>query len=215
MPPSPPYPMQCSRRIRPTINRQSALADLVASQFAILKVGPELTFAYREAVFAMAAMEQQLPRAIDSDVISCIDAVMNADDKQLARLCAGRRAAAPAQALRFQRPRALLLARSADCQRRCSAAIKYRSCARAAWAGRTICRDRHSRTMAGRCRSASSITRLAPSFANTLRPADHPLCCSNQAEKALLSNGSVVSLSKVGKTGRGFARPASAISSGT
>jgi D-tagatose-bisphosphate aldolase class II non-catalytic subunit len=59
----------------------ACLSGLVASHFAILKVGPELTFAYREAVFAMAEMEQHLPRAIQSDVISCIDAVMNADDK--------------------------------------------------------------------------------------------------------------------------------------
>lgn len=60
---------------------EECLSGLVANHFAILKVGPELTFAYREAVFAMAAMEQHLPRAIDSDVISYIDAVMNADDK--------------------------------------------------------------------------------------------------------------------------------------
>ena len=38
-----------------------ALADLVASHFAILKVGPELTAAYREAVVAMAAIEEWLP----------------------------------------------------------------------------------------------------------------------------------------------------------
>ena len=35
-----------------------ALSDLVASHFAILKVGPELTVAYREAVVAMAAIEE-------------------------------------------------------------------------------------------------------------------------------------------------------------
>ena len=58
-----------------------SLAGLVASHFAILKVGPELTFAYREAVFAMAAIEEQLAVATPSRVIACIDNVMNHDDK--------------------------------------------------------------------------------------------------------------------------------------
>ncbi len=35
-----------------------ALKALVADHFAILKVGPELTFAYREALFALALMEE-------------------------------------------------------------------------------------------------------------------------------------------------------------
>lgn len=39
---------------------ESALAALVGSHFGILKVGPELTFAFREAVVAMAEMEQWL-----------------------------------------------------------------------------------------------------------------------------------------------------------
>jgi len=38
----------------------AALASLVANHFAILKVGPELTFAFREAVVAMAHIEAQL-----------------------------------------------------------------------------------------------------------------------------------------------------------
>jgi D-tagatose-bisphosphate aldolase class II non-catalytic subunit len=58
-----------------------SLSGLVASHFAILKVGPELTFAYREAVFAMAAMEDYLPAAARSNVIGVIDDVMNADDR--------------------------------------------------------------------------------------------------------------------------------------
>lgn len=37
----------------------SALRALVEDHFAILKVGPWLTFAYREAVFALAAMESE------------------------------------------------------------------------------------------------------------------------------------------------------------
>jgi D-tagatose-1,6-bisphosphate aldolase subunit GatZ/KbaZ len=39
---------------------ESALRALVADHFAILKVGPELTFAFREAVFALEAMEREL-----------------------------------------------------------------------------------------------------------------------------------------------------------
>jgi len=39
---------------------QEALQQLVEDHFVILKVGPELTFAYREAVFALALMEIEL-----------------------------------------------------------------------------------------------------------------------------------------------------------
>jgi len=38
----------------------SALGQMVEDHFAILKVGPWLTFAYREAVFALSAIEQEL-----------------------------------------------------------------------------------------------------------------------------------------------------------
>jgi D-tagatose-1,6-bisphosphate aldolase subunit GatZ/KbaZ len=37
----------------------SALKQMVEDHFAILKVGPELTFAFREAVFALAAIERE------------------------------------------------------------------------------------------------------------------------------------------------------------
>jgi D-tagatose-1,6-bisphosphate aldolase subunit GatZ/KbaZ len=37
-----------------------ALAQMVEDHFAILKVGPGLTFAFREAVFALSAIEQEL-----------------------------------------------------------------------------------------------------------------------------------------------------------
>jgi len=37
---------------------ESALSDLVATHFAILKVGPSLTFAFREAVLALVRIEQ-------------------------------------------------------------------------------------------------------------------------------------------------------------
>lgn len=39
--------------------RPDRLAELVEDHFAILKVGPELTFAFREAVFAMEMMEKE------------------------------------------------------------------------------------------------------------------------------------------------------------
>jgi D-tagatose-1,6-bisphosphate aldolase subunit GatZ/KbaZ len=38
---------------------RDALKDLVEDHFAILKVGPALTFAFREAVFALAGMERE------------------------------------------------------------------------------------------------------------------------------------------------------------
>ena len=38
----------------------SALASMVKDHFAILKVGPALTFAFREAVFALSAIEREL-----------------------------------------------------------------------------------------------------------------------------------------------------------
>jgi D-tagatose-1,6-bisphosphate aldolase subunit GatZ/KbaZ len=38
---------------------QAALAEMVRDHFAILKVGPWLTFAFREAVFALAALEEE------------------------------------------------------------------------------------------------------------------------------------------------------------
>ena len=40
---------------------RAALRQLVRDHFAILKVGPGLTFAYREALFALAALERELP----------------------------------------------------------------------------------------------------------------------------------------------------------
>ena len=58
-----------------------ALHDLVASRFAILKVGPELTAAYREAVVTMACIEDRLPIAAKSNIMSVIVNVMNANPK--------------------------------------------------------------------------------------------------------------------------------------
>jgi D-tagatose-bisphosphate aldolase class II non-catalytic subunit len=57
------------------------LTQLVAGHFAVLKVGPELTFAYREAVFALAAIEDELALTPRSDIVKTIDDVMNGDDR--------------------------------------------------------------------------------------------------------------------------------------
>jgi D-tagatose-1,6-bisphosphate aldolase subunit GatZ/KbaZ len=56
-----------------------ALAALVAGHFAILKVGPELTFALREAVFALDAIAAELAPDRGSGVRAALDAAMQAD----------------------------------------------------------------------------------------------------------------------------------------
>jgi D-tagatose-1,6-bisphosphate aldolase subunit GatZ/KbaZ len=56
---------------------KDALHQMVEDHFAILKVGPALTFAYREAIFALAMMENELfPAQECSNLISVIDQVM-------------------------------------------------------------------------------------------------------------------------------------------
>ena len=53
------------------------LADIVRDHFAILKVGPALTFAFREAVFALAMMEAELfPADECSNLIRVLDNMM-------------------------------------------------------------------------------------------------------------------------------------------
>ena len=46
---------------------QRALTELVEDHFAILKVGPELTFAFREAVFALAMIEKELSSNLEEE----------------------------------------------------------------------------------------------------------------------------------------------------
>ena len=60
---------------------EAALAELVASHFAILKVGPWLTFAFREAVFAMAAIEERLNISDRSEILPAIAAAMDEDPR--------------------------------------------------------------------------------------------------------------------------------------
>jgi D-tagatose-1,6-bisphosphate aldolase subunit GatZ/KbaZ len=56
---------------------RNALRQMVEDHFAILKVGPALTFAYREAVFALAMMENELfPGNERSNLISTLDITM-------------------------------------------------------------------------------------------------------------------------------------------
>lgn len=61
---------------------EASLNQMVSGHFAILKVGPALTFAYREAVFALAQIEQEwLPAFKQSHLLQVIESVMQAEDK--------------------------------------------------------------------------------------------------------------------------------------
>jgi D-tagatose-1,6-bisphosphate aldolase subunit GatZ/KbaZ len=53
---------------------------MVMDHFAVLKVGPALTFAYREAVFALSLLEEVLlPESERSNLVEVLDQVMLAD----------------------------------------------------------------------------------------------------------------------------------------
>ncbi len=58
----------------------NSLKEMVADHFAILKVGPELTFAYREAIYALEQIERQITRFLDipnpSEISAVVDRVM-------------------------------------------------------------------------------------------------------------------------------------------
>jgi D-tagatose-bisphosphate aldolase class II non-catalytic subunit len=60
----------------------AALGDLVDCNFAFLKVGPELTFAFREAIFAMASADNVFAGLGDSAVVRALEEVMDADPSQ-------------------------------------------------------------------------------------------------------------------------------------
>ncbi|MBN1672406.1 MAG: class II D-tagatose-bisphosphate aldolase, non-catalytic subunit [Kiritimatiellae bacterium] len=64
---------------------EDALRSMVQDHFAVLKVGPWLTFAFREAVFALAAMEQELlgrrKSAKSSAIRAVLEQVMLADPR--------------------------------------------------------------------------------------------------------------------------------------
>ena len=57
--------------------KRENLRNLVSDHFAILKVGPALTYAFRQAVFALAMMENELlPRTKCSHLIETLDTAM-------------------------------------------------------------------------------------------------------------------------------------------
>ncbi len=58
---------------------RSALKGLVADHFAILKVGPGLTFAYREALFGLSFIEDELLGPTASGVRAVLDTAMLKD----------------------------------------------------------------------------------------------------------------------------------------
>ncbi|MEQ1951630.1 class II D-tagatose-bisphosphate aldolase, non-catalytic subunit [Mesorhizobium sp. CN2-181] len=60
---------------------QGALSELVASHFAILKVGPELTFAFRQAVTALAHIEAALNLTEPSRILEVIAEEMRANSR--------------------------------------------------------------------------------------------------------------------------------------
>jgi D-tagatose-1,6-bisphosphate aldolase subunit GatZ/KbaZ len=60
---------------------ERSLRDLVAGHFAILKVGPSLTFAFREAVVAMASIEEQLAPNAPANIVPTLLEAMDADPK--------------------------------------------------------------------------------------------------------------------------------------
>lgn len=64
--------------------RRDALAALVADRFAVLKVGPGLTFAYREAMVALATIEAELLGDAGSGLRQALDAAMLADPRHWA-----------------------------------------------------------------------------------------------------------------------------------
>jgi D-tagatose-1,6-bisphosphate aldolase subunit GatZ/KbaZ len=62
---------------------QSALSDLVRDHWAILKVGPQLTFALREALFGLAAIEDELiPQGQRSQLKEVLEQRMRAEPSQ-------------------------------------------------------------------------------------------------------------------------------------
>lgn len=65
--------------------KRESLRQMVRDHFAILKVGPWLTYAFREAVFALANIEQEFlggkKSVLLSDIITKIEERMNAEPK--------------------------------------------------------------------------------------------------------------------------------------
>ena len=56
----------------------SSLTELVEDHFAILKVGPELTFSFREAIFALSSIEQEMLKKKGTRLSNVRDALESA-----------------------------------------------------------------------------------------------------------------------------------------
>jgi len=72
------YPNLCFEAHSTDYQSQENLSNLVNDHFAILKVGPGLTFALREAIFALGYIEAELfsSSSNKSEIFSVIDKVM-------------------------------------------------------------------------------------------------------------------------------------------
>ena len=77
--------MRCSTDYQST----SALADLVAHHFFFLKVGPELTFRFREAVWALATIAETLRLETAPDIRAVIHQRMSDNPKHWAGYYSG------------------------------------------------------------------------------------------------------------------------------
>ncbi len=60
---------------------QEALRDLVCGHFSILKVGPELTFAFRQAIFSLVEIEGTMKPDQPSNLVDRLIAEMRADPR--------------------------------------------------------------------------------------------------------------------------------------
>ena len=114
-------PASSSRPTPPTTSRPSCSSALVDDGFAILKVGPALTFAMREALYGLdrIADASATRRAPTARSRRAMERLMLAQPGSLAALLwrhAGR--AAPAPPLQLQRPHPLLLAGARGARRR-------------------------------------------------------------------------------------------------
>ncbi len=81
---------------RTDYQKLDSLRHLIADHFAILKVGPALTFAFREVIFALAWIEKRLlpfNRTISgSNILEIIESVMKANPKHWKRYYPGNEA---------------------------------------------------------------------------------------------------------------------------
>ena len=102
-----------------------SLAALVRDHFAILKVGPGLTFAMREALWSLDSIERELlPPERRANLRQVAVARMRANPQHWAKYYERRRRRArPAAAIQLERPDPLLLARSGD-RRRAGQAVR-------------------------------------------------------------------------------------------